>query len=312
MATTAENNFNTLLTSLNRVMTLGQATPAELLAPCVLADMLITQEILNGTATGEVFASANNAFTGNNTYSGTTGLNGIVTATAAYNTNSKYTTTEATDAIASTTPASIKTAGGVAVAKAIFAGTTINAGTNLTAGNNATAGGNLYVGTALTYDPTLALVDITGNLTTSGNVCLLRGVAATMTTGYYLACYDGAVYSLAVGANGHLHSNQTTAPTAATNATGISAIAITAGSTDTCGKFTTTGTPQSGTVLTITFNKTYTVAPKFVSIVPLNAAGGEPNTIPYVSSTTATTFVLTYPAGGVYAATPSYSYLVVA
>ena len=41
-----------------------------------------------------------------------------------------------------------------------------------------------------------------------------------MTTGFYFAANDGALNCFTVGANGHITSNQTTAPTAGTNATG--------------------------------------------------------------------------------------------
>lgn len=147
---------------------------------------------------------------------------------------------------------------------------------------------------------------------TTGVGLKITATAATLTTGFYLACNDGGLNVFTIGSNGHLTSNQTSIPTIGTNSTGISAVALTAGATDTCGQFTTTGTPQSGTVLTLTFNKTYTVAPKTVIISPLNASAGNPNTVPYISSITATTFVMTWPAAGTYAATPSYSYMVVA
>lgn len=149
---------------------------------------------------------------------------------------------------------------------------------------------------------------------TTGLIMELVATSATLTTGRYFSANDGTGEVFGVGANGHLHTTLGggTAPVMTTNATGISATAIVAGSTDVNGSFTTTGTPQSGTVLTCTFNKTYTTAPKFVVISPINAAAGNPNTVPYVSSITATTFVLTWPAGGVYAATPSYAYAVIA
>lgn len=155
------------------------------------------------------------------------------------------------------------------------------------------------------------LLRVNGLGITSGLIGVFNATAATLTTGRYLSCNDAALEVFGIGANGHIHTTQTTAPTAGTNATGISAIAVTAGSTDVAGTFTTTGTPASGTVLTITFHKTYTTAPKFVVVSPANAAAGGVNTMPIVTQT-ATTFVLTWPAGGVYAATPSYTYLVVA
>lgn len=146
---------------------------------------------------------------------------------------------------------------------------------------------------------------------TSGLGVQINATAATLTTGRYISFNDAALEVLGIGANGHIHTAQTTAPTAGTNATGISAVAITAGSTDVCGTITTTGTPQSGTVLTITFHKTYTTAPKFVVVSPANAAAGGVNTMPIVTQT-ATTFVLTWPGSGTYAATPSFMYLVIA
>ena len=148
---------------------------------------------------------------------------------------------------------------------------------------------------------------------TTGTGLIISATAATLTgAGRYFACYDGANNVFSIGANGHIHTVQGSIPTIGTNSTGISAVALTAGASDVCGQFTTTGTPQSGTVLTLTFNKTYTNAPKSVILMPLNAAAGNPNTVPYISSITATTFVMTWPAAGTYAATPSYAYLVVA
>lgn len=205
-------------------------------------------------------------------------------------------------------------------------------GANLTTGGvatflmgAATAGIGVKVSTTGVYTDTLGVLQVTANAATSGSVAVINttgittgkslviaNTAATLTTGRYISLSDSATEVLGIGANGHIHTTQTTAPTIATNATGISACAITAGSTDVCGQLTTTGTPQSGTVLTVTFNKTYTTAPKFVAITPINAAGGGVNTVPYVSSITATTFVLTWPAGGTYAATPSFAYYVIA
>lgn len=154
---------------------------------------------------------------------------------------------------------------------------------------------------------------LTATAVTSGIIYEAVAAAATLTTGFYFAANDGALNVFTVGANGHITSNQTTAPTIAVGTQdGITAAAITAGSTDTAGTITTTGTSTGGTVMTVTFNKTYTVAPKFVSLQPVNTSAAAPNTQPFVSSITATTFVITIPASGTYAATPSYRYLVVA
>jgi hypothetical protein len=64
-------------------------------------------------------------------------------------------------------------------------------------------------------------------------------------------------------------------------------------------------------VVTLTFNKTYTTAPKVVIYTPANAAAGGINTMPIVTQT-ATTAVFTWPGSGTYAATPSWTYAVIA
>lgn len=207
--------------------------------------------------------------------------------------------------------ASATTSGGVinVIAGAATVGTAVKI-TN-------TAG--VYTGTTGLLNVTAAsattgsLVVIGGTGITSGKALVINGTSATLTTGFYIACNDATGNVFTVGSNGHLTSNLGggTAPVMTTNATGISATVITAGSTDVCGTFTTTGTPASGTVLTCTFHKTYTVAPKFVIVAPANAAAGGVNTMPIIAQT-ATAFTLTWPAGGVYAATPSYTYFVMA
>ena len=157
------------------------------------------------------------------------------------------------------------------------------------------------------------LIRFEGTGLTSGNILKLNATAATLTTGFYIVCNDGGLNVLTVGSNGHITSNQTTAPTIAVGTqNGITAAAITAGSTDVNGNITTTGTSTGGTIFTVTFNKTYTNAPKYVALEPANAAAAAPNTRAFVSSITATTFVVTIPASGTYAATPSYNYAVIA
>jgi len=175
-----------------------------------------------------------------------------------------------------------------------------------------TTTGNLLTLTATSATTAAGILRVSAAGLTSGIGAVITAAAATLTTGRYLSLNDGALEVFGIGANGHIHTAQTTAPVMTTNATGISATTIIAGSSDVAGGFTTVGTPASGTVLTCTFHKTYTAAPKAVAITPLNAAAGNPNTVPYVSSITATTFVLTWPAAGTYAATPSYAYMVIA
>lgn len=188
----------------------------------------------------------------------------------------------------------------------------------------ATVGTGIRVVTTGVYTGTTGVLAVTGNSATTGSIAVLSGTgvtsgkvlianatAATLTTGRYISCNDASLEVFGIGANGHIHTTQTTAPTVATNSTGLSAVAVTAGSTDVCGTITSTGTPQSGTVITLTFNKTYTTAPKVVVYTPANAAAGGVNTMPIVTQT-ATTAVFTWPGSGTYAATPSWTYLVVA
>lgn len=174
-----------------------------------------------------------------------------------------------------------------------------------------TTTGNLLTLTAASATTAAGLLRVTGTGLTSGLGLVVTATAATLTTGRYISFNDAALEVLGIGANGHIHTSQTTAPTVATNSTGLSAVAVTAGSTDVAGTITSTGTPQSGTVITLTFHKTYTTAPKVCVYTPANAAGGGVNTMPIVT-TTATTAVFTWPGSGTYAATPSWTYLVVA
>ncbi len=148
---------------------------------------------------------------------------------------------------------------------------------------------------------------------TSGLGLQINGTAATLTTGRYFSANNASIEVFGIGAEGHIHTAQSTAPTiVVTQQNGITAAAITAGSADTCGAITTTGTNNNGgtTILTVTFNKTYTTAPKSVTISGANASGAL--VWPYISSITATTFVITIPASASSGATPSWYYQVIA
>lgn len=155
---------------------------------------------------------------------------------------------------------------------------------------------------------------IEGNGLTSGVGVRVNALAATMTTGRYFQAYDGATEVFGIGANGHIHSTVSAAPPTivVTSQAGITAAAITAGGSDTCGIITTTGTSTGATILDVTFGKTYTTAPKVVVLTPANAAAAMPNTGYFVSVIAATGFTVTIAAGGTYAATPSFRYLVIA
>lgn len=154
---------------------------------------------------------------------------------------------------------------------------------------------------------------VTAALTT-GNILVLKATAATLTTGRYLSVNDTAGEVFGIGTNGHLISTvSASVPTIAVTAqVGITAAAITAGGSDTCGIITTTGTSTGSTILDVTFGKTYTTAPKAVILVPANAAAAMPNTGYYVSAVSATGFTITVAAAGTYAATPSFRYAVIA
>lgn len=160
---------------------------------------------------------------------------------------------------------------------------------------------------------------ITASAVTTGTLHQMIAAAATLTTGRYYAANDGALNVWSVGANGHQHFLQTTAPTiAVSTANGISAAAITAGGTDVVGIITTTGTNNAGgdTVLQVTFNKTYTTAPKAVFLTPRNASAAKAAAtslaLPYISAIAATTFDITIPSDASAGATPSFNYLVIA
>lgn len=191
--------------------------------------------------------------------------------------------------------------------------TAAGGGINVTLGA-ATAGTVVNATTTGTYIGTTGVVAVNATGATSGLAFVINATAATLTTGRYLSANDAAGEVFGIGANGHIHSKVgATPPTiAVTTQQGITAAAITAGGSDTCGVITTTGTSTGATQLTVTFNKTYTTAPKTVSLTAANAAAAMPNTGYYVDAITATTFRITVAAGGTYAATPSWYYQVIA
>lgn len=161
---------------------------------------------------------------------------------------------------------------------------------------------------------------LTASALTTGKVYRAIAAAANLTgAGRYFEANDGAANVFGIGPNGHIHSAQTTAPTiAVTIQNGITNAAITAGSSDTCGIITTTGTNNNGggTVLDVTFNKTYTVAPKSISLTPLNSSAAKSSATtllrPWISAISATGFTITIPADASAGATPSFSYQVIA
>lgn len=248
------------------------------------------------------------------TGSNTTG-NGIVTTQAALTTGSGFlmavNALTTGKAISVTHTTSVIASGGTLLSlSSTSVDTASTSGALVNLSSTASTAGTQVLGTFSALTTGIGASIVAAAMTTGVGI-KVTATAATLTTGFYFAANDGALNTFTVGANGHITSNQTTAPTIATNSTGLSAVAVTAGSTDTCGTITSTGTPAGGTVITLTFNKTYTTAPKVVLYAPANAAAGGVNTMPIITQT-ATTAIFTWPSGGVYAATPSWTYTVIA
>lgn len=192
----------------------------------------------------------------------------------------------------------------------------------------ATVGNGIKVSTTGVYTGTTGVLSVTANSATTGSIAIvnatgattgkiftLNATSATLTTGRYLSMNDATGEVFGVGANGHLHTTLggATAPVMASSvAQGITAAAIVAGSTDVCGAFTTTGTQNNTTdsEITLTFNKTYTTAPKTVMLTAANAAGA--SGIVYVKTITATVVTIGFAKSAAWAATPSYMYQVLA
>lgn len=169
-----------------------------------------------------------------------------------------------------------------------------------------------------------AVVVVSQLAAVTGLGLLINATQATLTTGRYLSCNDAATEVFGIGANGHIHSTVSAdGPTiAVTQQNGISAAAITAGGSDTCGIITTTGTNNNGgtSVLQVTFGKTYSTAPKAVLLTPRNQSAAKGSStagagiygLAYVSGIAATTFDITIPADSAATATPSWNYVVLA
>lgn len=189
----------------------------------------------------------------------------------------------------------------VAITTGVYTGT----GLSLVTGNSATTG---------------ILGSISGTGLTTGIGQKVTATAATLTTGRYYSANDSAIEVFGIGANGHIHSTVSAAPPtiAVTQQNGITAAAITAGGSDTCGVITTTGTNNAGgtSILQVTFGKTYTVAPKGVILMPANASAAKSAATSqagvFVSAVAATTFDITIPSDASAGATPSWRYVVIA
>jgi fibronectin-binding autotransporter adhesin len=108
--------------------------------------------------------------------------------------------------------------------------------------------------------------------------------------------------------NAHFESTQTTAPTAAI-ATCTGSASITSSSTDAAGSFSAAPTSSAACKVTVTFNKAYAAAPKSVVIAPKSSNFNAVQA--YVSSTTTTTFVVTFAATATSGQTYQFYYWVI-
>lgn len=109
--------------------------------------------------------------------------------------------------------------------------------------------------------------------------------------------------------NGHIKSEQTTAPTVTiTTPNGITSASIATSSTDTKGLINVTGTPTDLTkvTLTVNFNVAYNSAP-IVMLTLANDAAQDYK--PWISNVTTTTFDISFK--GSTTASPSFSYFVI-
>ena len=275
--------------------------------------------LTNGAVSGRVFFIANNAITTGSTCN----LSGSFMSGAAITIGSTNIisgrllspSTIVVDGTASTFTLPAGSSG------SLTAGTVVE-GTNTTGPVFQTINTGAYTGIGV--DQTLAnaltvgvghLISVTGLTTGIGEQIV--ATQATMTTGRFLSFNNGATEVFGVGLNGHLVSTASANPPSAaiTTAQGISAATLTAGATDTCGIITTTGTQNNtaDSTFTVTFGKTYTVAPKGVMLTPANAAAAlAAQSGAYISSVSATGFVVGVSKSSAAAATPSWNYLVIA
>jgi hypothetical protein len=108
--------------------------------------------------------------------------------------------------------------------------------------------------------------------------------------------------------NAHFSATQTNPPTAAV-ATCTGTPSVVSGSTDSAGSFSIAATSAAACKVTVTFNKAYATAPKSVLITPKSNNYGAVQ--PYVSSTTTTTFVVTFAASATSGQTYQFYYWVI-
>ncbi|HEV2412249.1 MAG TPA: hypothetical protein VGS28_00385 [Candidatus Saccharimonadales bacterium] len=177
---------------------------------------------------------------------------------------------------------------------------TINAGEGAGGNNN---GGNLVLeGGAATGSGTgggVVVEPLTNSTTafTIENASTVPLFTADTTNSIISVVGTSSAFATLNLSNAHFESTQTTPPTIGI-ATCVGAQAVTAGSTDSAGSFTTgTLTTGGNCVITLTFNKPYGTAPKSVIIAPMNSSAADTSAAgpqPYVSSTGTGNFVITF------------------
>lgn len=263
---------------------------------------------ISNTGTGLTSGSLISVTTGT---TGAVATNGVVSLAATGNYTSTSNVGLLTLLANSTTAGTIMSVFGNALTTgvaALLSGTGVYTGTGfftITQSGATTGTVMLMTANAVT---TGNLISLSGTGLTTGVGVKVTAAAATMTTGAYFQANDGSVNVFSVGLAGHIQSRGTAPSIAVNTQNGITNAAIAASNTDTAGTITTTGTSTGGTIIIVTFTKSYAFAPKVI-LQAANANGANPNSLPYVTSTT-TTFTITIPTGGTYAATPSWHYMV--
>lgn len=283
-----------------------------------LTDLTTTGNTILGNATSDTLTvNGNSTFTG--TATGTmvdavvtttsTGIGLDLTGNTALTTGQLLTIASSATAITTTGRLFLSTHSGATVTSGI-----------LNEFTSAAADEAIVLKVAGTAAITGSVLQASATSTVTGIIIESVATAGTLTTGRYFSANNATTEVFGIGLNGHIISTVSASPPtiAVTSQNGITAAAITAGGTDTCGIITTTGTNNNGgtSVLQVTFGKTYTTAPKAVLLFPRNSAGSKTAATSllnvFISAITATTFDITIPQDAGAIATPSWNYVVIA
>jgi hypothetical protein len=195
----------------------------------------------------------------------------------------------------------------------------IGGNVTITAGNAQGSGNNIGGSITLQAGSSSGITANSGVLIkNAGNSAIAFQIQNTATNALFTADTSSMIITVAGTSttfgsltitNAHFKSTQTTSP-AIGMTTCVGSQAVTALSTDSAGSFTTGNLTTGGScVLTITFNKPYGAAPKSVIITPMSSTAPAANA--YVSSTSTTTFIVTFNTSVPTSQTDSYYYWVV-